>query len=248
VLLAVGGYGQARQYDWIADGTGHRLVPPVPSLFTFNVPDSPLLDLAGVSVPEARVRVAQSDWAYDGPLLLTHWGISGPAVLKTSAWAARHLALAQYDFRVLIDWLPSQTHAQTEDWLRGQAQAHPNRQVANYPPEGLPRRLWERLCVLAAVPQATTWAQLPRKPRGRLLDFLRRMELHCRSKTTHKDEFVTAGGIDLSEVDPQTLRSRLHDNLWFAGELLDVDGLTGGFNFQAAWSTAWLAAQSLATV
>jgi predicted Rossmann fold flavoprotein len=245
VLVATGGYPKPGQYAWLG-ATGHSLVPPVPSLFTFNIPDSPLAGLEGLAAPDAHVSLAGTDFGYRGPVLITHWGLSGPAVLKASAWGARWLAQAAYRYTVRVQWLAEESAHSLEALFAAHRRAHPRMQVENLPPEGLPRRLWERLCALAEVPAATVWGQLPARPANRLLNLLLNTQLPAHGKTTYKDEFVTAGGIPLDEVKPHTLESTRFPGLYFAGEVLDVDGITGGFNFQAAWTTGWLAAHGIA--
>ncbi|SNR57717.1 hypothetical protein SAMN06269173_10460 [Hymenobacter mucosus] len=245
VLIATGGAPKSEQYEWLRR-LGHSVQEPVPSLFTFNVPESPLRELPGVSVPRARVRVAGEKLEYEGPILVTHWGVSGPAVLKLSAWGARRLHELQYQSTALVSWIPDYT----EDTLRQQFAAfreqHGKKVVTTNPLFGLPQRLWRTLSEHAGIGPETRWNELPSKLQNRLIENLLRTALPVRGKTTYKDEFVTCGGVALSEVNMQTMESRRVPGLYFAGEVLDIDGITGGFNFQAAWTTGYLAGQAMA--
>ena len=245
LLIATGGNPKSAQYDWLRP-LGHALAEPVPSLFTFNVPTSPLRELPGLSVPLARVTLAGEKLHYEGPVLVTHWGLSGPAVLKLSAFGARRLHELAYASTALISWLP----AHNDDTLRQATQQYRlengRKTVAANPLHGLPQRLWRTLTDLAGTAPDTRWNELPAKAQSRLLELLLRTPLDVRGKTTYKDEFVTCGGISLAEIDLATLQSRRHPGLFFAGEILDIDGITGGFNFQAAWTTGYLAGLALA--
>jgi predicted Rossmann fold flavoprotein len=227
-------------YAWL-ERLGHRVMPPVPSLFTFNVPTSPLLDLAGVSVPEAVVKVSGTKLLQNGPLLVTHWGFSGPAVLKLSAWGARDLAGLDYRFQMQVNWVPGKNEDAVRADLSAYRDAHPKQTVAANPLYGLPQRLWKRLVEGAEIGEALRWADLPKKNLNKLIDALVHSTYHVDGKSTYKDEFVTCGGIAAGEVEWQTMESRRCPGLFFAGEILDVDGITGGFNFQNAWTTGYIA-------
>ena len=240
LVVCTGGYPKEDSYHWLME-TGHTLVPPVPSLFTFNIPKSPLKGLEGVAVSRAEVRVEGTKLQYDGPLLVTHWGISGPAVLKTSAWGARILAEANYAATVQVRWTPGLSEEEVRSHMEAYGQEHPKRLVGKYPMFDLPKRLWQRLVVVAGVGDETPWGEVGKKGRNKLVEWLWRAPLAVVGKTTFKEEFVTAGGIALEEVNPQTLESRKVPGLFFAGEVLDIDGVTGGYNFQSAWSTGWVA-------
>lgn len=243
VIVTTGGNPNLTGYDWLA-ALGHGIVPPVPSLFTFNAPDSALLPLAGVAVPEAAVRLAGTRHTQTGPVLLTHWGFSGPAVLRLSAWAARDLAERNYAFDAVFNWVFPK---KSDEVLAELAQArtlHPRKQVASLPLFGLPQRLWRALAAEAGLPETARWAEAPAKALNRLAERLVNGAFSVRGKTTFKEEFVTCGGVALTEVDSQTLESRRVPGLHFAGEVLDVDGITGGYNFQAAWTTGFVAGQS----
>ena len=247
LLVATGGSPKSAGYEWIR-ALGHTIVEPVPSLFTFNVPNSPLSELMGVSVPQARVVLAGEKLQYEGPLLVTHWGVSGPAVLKLSAWGARRLSELGYVGTALINWVPSFTEESLRPWLQQFRQDNGKKTVAANPLFGLPQRLWRNLTEQAGVAADVRWSDLPAKAQNRLLELLLRTPLAVRGKTTYKEEFVTCGGIALDEVDLKTMQSRRVPNLYFAGEVLDIDGITGGFNFQAAWTTGFLAGRAMAGV
>lgn len=245
VLVCTGGSPKPAGYDWMR-ALGHKIQEPVPSLFTFNVPSSPLKDLQGVSVPKAKVRVAGQKLEYEGPLLITHWGYSGPAVLKLSAWGARIFHDRQYTFTALINWIPEYTEESLREHLQAYRQAHPKKVVSTNPLFGLPQRLWKALTGIAEVPADIRWAELPGKNTNKLVEALLRVPVEVKGKTTFKEEFVTCGGIDLSTVNMKTMESRVQPGLYFAGEVLDIDGITGGFNFQAAWTTGFLAGSAMA--
>ena len=245
VLVATGGNPKSTNYDWLR-ALGHRIAAPVPSLFTFNVPQSPLSELMGVSVPQARVVLAGEKLQYEGPLLVTHWGVSGPAVLKLSAWGARRLSDLGYVGTALISWVPAHSDDTLRPWLHQFRQENGKKTVAVHPQFGLPQRLWRNLTEQAGIAPDTRWSDLPAKAQNRLLELLLRTPLAVRGKTTYKEEFVTCGGIDLAEIDLKTMQSRRVPGLYFAGEVLDIDGITGGFNFQAAWTTGFLAGRAMA--
>ena len=245
LLIATGGNPKSANYDWLR-ALGHTIAAPVPSLFTFNVPNSPLTELMGVSVPQARVVLAGEKLQYEGPLLVTHWGVSGPAVLKLSAWGARRLSELGYVGTALINWIPTHTDETLRPWLQQFRQENGKKTVASNPQFGLPQRLWRNLTEQAGIAPETRWSDLPAKAQNRLLELLLRMPLAVRGKTTYKEEFVTCGGIVLAEVDLKTMQSRRVPGMYFAGEVLDVDGITGGFNFQAAWTTGFLAGRAMA--
>jgi predicted Rossmann fold flavoprotein len=244
LLIATGGAPKTEQYEWLR-ALGHTIAAPVPSLFTFNVPGSPLRELPGVSVPRARVRVAGEKLEYEGPVLVTHWGVSGPAVLKLSAWGARRLHELGYQSTALINWIPEHTETTLRTWLHEYREQNSRKVVASNPLFGLPQRLWRTLTDQAGVEPEVRWNELPAKPQNRLIEALLNTALTVRGKTTYKDEFVTCGGVVLSEIDMKTMESRRVPGLHFAGEVLDIDGITGGFNFQAAWTTGYLAGRAI---
>jgi predicted Rossmann fold flavoprotein len=243
ILIATGGSPKVSSYSWI-QSLGHLIKSPIPSLFTFNDSEKNFVDLMGVAVPNALVKIASTKFTQSGPILITHWGLSGPAIIKLSAWAAAWLHEQQYDFTVLVSWLGS-SEDDTRAMLmaskssRGKQRARPN------PPEGLPLRLWERLCEKAEVEEHRIWAELSNRMVNKLVEYLVRCPFKIKGKTTFKDEFVTCGGVPLDEVNLDTMESKLVGGLYFAGEVLNIDGETGGFNFQSAWTTAYIAAQAI---
>ena len=240
VLIATGGYPQTASYGWLPAQT-EALISPVPSLFTFTVPDSPLLPLAGVSVANAGVSVAGTKQEQRGPLLLTHWGFSGPAVLRLSAWAARDLANVNYRFTLRINWIPTLTNNELRMALQDFRQQNGRKQVISQNPFGLPTRLWQALASESGISETQRWADLPAKPLNQLAERLTNSQFQVAGKSTFKDEFVTCGGVDFDSLNPQTLESNAQPGLFFAGEVLNVDGITGGFNFQSAWTTGYVA-------
>lgn len=247
LLISTGGNPKSSGYNWLRE-LEHEIQEPVPSLFTFNVPDSPLKELQGVSVPKARVRIAGQKLEYEGPLLITHWGYSGPAVLKLSAWGARVFHEQKYTFTALINWIPDYTEESLREHLLAYRKTHPKKVVSSNPLFGLPQRLWKSLATIAEVQDETRWADLPAKNTNKLVEGLLRTPASVKGKTTFKEEFVTCGGIDLSQVNMKTMESRVNPGIYFAGEVLDIDGITGGFNFQAAWTTGYLAGNAIAKV
>lgn len=224
---------------------GHTIVPLVPSLFTFNLPDSPFLDLAGVAVNAAEVRLPQPGFEQTGPLLITHWGLSGPAVLKLSAWAARELHACDYRTKVIVNWLPHLNEENLRQRLTAAKQEQAARCIGTESPVDLPRQLWKRLVALAGIDEGQRWAVLSHKQLQALVLQIRSTTLQLNGKTTYKQEFVTCGGVALEEVNFKTMESRRCPGMYFAGEILNIDGVTGGFNFQNAWTTGWIAGQSM---
>jgi len=245
LLLATGGCRTA-EAGQLAVSLGHTLEPPVPSLFTFHLETPWLQELAGVSVESVEVSVPDTELRERGALLVTHTGLSGPVILRLSAWGARELHQLDYRFPLHLNWLPKlgQEEIATElQWRRSQ---QPARLVVNAPVPPLPARLWEQLVIAAGVKRDTRWGVITRSAQHNLLQQLIRTELTVTGKSLNKEEFVTCGGVRLSEVNFRTMQSRLCPGLYFAGELLDIDGLTGGFNFQAAWTTGWIAGNAMA--
>jgi len=199
----------------------------------------------GVSVLHARVRVANTKLETEGPLLITHWGLSGPAILKTSAWGARLLHDLNYDFTVVINWIPKYTEEKLRIEFTNQRSENPAKLLLTNCPVELPKRLWEYFVNKAGIGDATRWADLPKKNANILINTIINDEYNVKGKTTFKEEFVTCGGVCLKEIDFITMQSKIVPGLYFAGELIDVDGITGGFNFQNAWSTGWIAAKNI---
>ena len=243
LLLATGsnrdGYGWARDL-------GHNIIPPVPSLFTFKIKDPRLQGLAGTSVAEVSARLqAPGLTPQTGPLLVTHWGVSGPAILKLSAWGARVLSDHNYQMGLTINWLPQFNQESLRQELLIVKSQVPKRKIINNCPFDLPKRLWQRLVIAAGIKEDKPWAELSKKGLNQLVQELNLGQYEIKGKGTFKEEFVTCGGVDLKEVDFKTMGSKLCPGLHFAGEILDIDGVTGGFNFQSAWTTGWLAGKAL---
>ena len=245
LLLATGGCRTA-EAGQLAVSLGHTLEPPVPSLFTFHTEAPWLRELAGVSVESVEASVPGTELRERGALLVTHSGLSGPAILRLSAWGARALHEREYRFPLRLHWLPKLGQEEIAAELQWRRSRQPARLVVNTPLQPLPARLWEQLAIAAGVRRDTRWAALTRPARHNLLYQLIRTELPVTGKSPNKEEFVTCGGVRLSEVNFRTMQSRLCPGLYFAGELLDIDGVTGGFNFQAAWTTGWIAGGAMA--
>lgn len=244
VVVATGGFPKKEGYSFLKS-LKHKVVDPIPSLFTFNTPEEPIRDLMGISVPDAEVKIEGTKLKYRGPVLITHWGISGPAVLKLSAFGAEWLHDHQYKGRAIINWVGTLREQDYQNQLHSYALAHPKRKVISHPLFGLPTRLWEHFCAQAGIFENRTFENFPKKLNNKLVQCLFCYILKVNGKTTFKEEFVTAGGISLEEINPESMESIYHPNLYFAGEILNLDGITGGFNFQAAWSTGFLAGKSI---
>lgn len=243
VLVATGGHSNPDAYKWIA-AAGHTIVPPVPSLFTFNDPDKKFSDLMGIAVPSGEIRLAGTKFSQQGPILITHWGLSGPAVIKLSAWAATYLHGQRYVFDALVNWTGES--AQNCHAILSEAKVSRAKQkIHGHALFGVPVRLWVRLCELSGIQPARLWGDVSKGEMNRLVEHLVNTVIHVSGKTTFKEEFVTCGGIDLREVDATTMQSKQIPGLYFAGEVLNIDGETGGFNFQAAWTTAYLAGRHI---
>ena len=245
LLLATGGC-RTPALGQLAVSLGHTLEPPVPSLFTFHVATPWLRELAGISVESVEVSVAETKLRERGPLLVTHWGLSGPAILRLSAWGARVLHQMDYRCVVRVNWLPHLNDGTLAKEFDARRQSQPARLVVNASIPPLPSRLWEQLVLATGISRETRWSALSRPAQHKLIQALLRGDFPVSGKSLNKDEFVTCGGVKLSEVDFKTMESRLCPRLFFAGELLDIDGITGGFNFQAAWTTGWIAGQAMA--
>lgn len=245
LLLATGG-NKANAGFPIAQAFGHAIEPPVPSLFTFHVADARLRGLAGISVEDAATSIPGTTLQERGPLLVTHWGLSGPAILKLSAWGARELHARAYRFTLRVNWAPA-FNAETAraELARARAQ-HPRRHAATWCPFGLPLRLWERLVTAAGLAADTPWSGIGNPALRALAAQVVDAGFAVDGQSPFKEEFVTCGGVRLAEVDFKRMESRRVPGLHFAGEVLDIDGVTGGFNFQAAWTTGWLAGRAMA--
>lgn len=245
LCVACGGFPKSEMFEWLRS-TGHLIQSPVPSLFTFNIPNNPISKLMGLSVTNAVVKVVGTKLKEKGPLLITHWGLSGPVVLKLSAWGARDLAVVNYQFDILVNWLGELTEADLRaDWA-GYRENFNAQKIANRNPFGLPSRLWEFFLSQSEIVTSTRWAELKSKEQNKLIQLLTAYPFKVNGKTTFKEEFVTCGGVMLNEIDPQTMESKKIPQLFFAGEVMDVDGITGGFNFQHAWTSGWIAAKTIA--
>lgn len=247
VLLATGGAPAGYRF---ASELGHAVEPPVPSIFTFEVDDARLEGLAGLSVPLARVRLDGAKEAHEGPLLVTHWGLSGPAVLRASAWGARLLHDHGYRLAFTVDWLPGSSEREVMEVLRAAKERDAKRTVLASGPFELPQRLWRALAGAAlegvAGSERVRWADASKALLAALAREVHAGRYEVRGKGVFKEEFVTCGGVRLTEVDFTTMESRLLPGLHFAGEVLDIDGVTGGFNFQSAWTTGWIAGSAMA--
>lgn len=245
VCVAAGGLLRETGNDWLTQ-TGHSIIPPLPSLFSFNMPSHPITALQGISVADASVRIAGSKWQQRAPLLITHWGLSGPAVLKLSAWAARELAGLDYRFQIMVNWAPDYNEQTLYDFFQMQRTERAGQETGNKNALGLPSRLWHFLLESAGIATNCRWSDLKAKDQRNLCKTICTYSCNIQGKTRFKEEFVTAGGIDLKEINPQTMESRKMPGLYFAGEIMDVDGITGGFNFQHAWTSGFIAAKAIA--
>jgi hypothetical protein len=245
LLLATGGARSAIGAE-IAHSLGHKIEPPVPSLFSLHICSALLQSLPGVSVNDVELSVDKL--RERGALLVTHNGVSGPAVLRLSAWGARTLYAMDYRFPLRIDWIPSMSEDTLRAEFRARREKQPNKRVINSAIDNLPARLWEKLVHKAGISPITIWTALSREGTSALVRELRETELTVHGKSLNKDEFVTCGGVRLREINFKTMESRIKPHLYFAGELLDIDGITGGFNFQAAWTTGWIAGHAMAGV
>ena len=221
---------------------GHQIVEPVPSLFTFNIKDKRLHGIPGISMPKAQLKIEGSKLEANGPLLVTHWGLSGPAILKLSAWGARSLAERNYEFKLIVKWLSDENDVEAQLNLAKKKQAR--KQVANKAMFGLPNRLWQRLIAAAQI-YKENWGDLNKQQLQDLRQELTAGSYQVKGKSTFKEEFVTAGGVDLKEINFKTFESKLFPGLFFAGEVLNIDAITGGFNFQAAWTGGWIAGNAM---
>jgi hypothetical protein len=245
VLIATG--SNRLGYSW-AKNLGHTIESPVPSLFTFNLQDNRLQGLAGISVDNVRVLLlttGKNKLEQTGALLITHWGLSGPAILKLSAWGARILAENNYQLSLQINWLPSENLETIKEKLLETRNTNSKKRIANYCPLGLPKRLWQNLINYIGIKSDKTWTELSKKELNQLTEEIIRGKYQIKGKGVFKEEFVTCGGVNLKEINFKTMESKICPGLYFAGEVLDIDGVTGGFNFQSAWTTAWIAGNAI---
>ena len=244
ILLATGGTPQSYP---LAVTLGHTIQPPAPSLFTFTIDDPLLKGLAGLSIQDAELQLCGTKFKQRGPVLVTHWGISGPAVLKLSAWGARVLYEHTYQATLLLNWLPVFNQDSLFQRFLSEKNLPNHHQIQTTDPaQILPRRIWKRLVETAGIAVDITWHTASKSQLNTLAALITRTELVIGGKGEFKEEFVTCGGITLKEVDFKTMQSKICPGLYFAGELLDIDGVTGGFNFQNAWTTGWIAGQAIA--
>jgi predicted Rossmann fold flavoprotein len=245
LLLAIGGC-RTPALGQLAVSLGHTLEPPVPSLFTFHIATKWLHELAGVSLEMVEASVLKTKLRERGALLLTHWGLSGPAILRLSAWGARVLHEKNYQFKLQINWLPHLSEEKLAAEFQARQKSQPAKLIVNFSIAPLPARLWEQLILASGIARDTRWAALSGAAQHKLIQQLLRSEFSVTGKSLNKDEFVTCGGVKLNEVNFKTMESKICPGLFFAGEVLDIDGITGGFNFQAAWTTGWIAGRAMA--
>ena len=243
IIIASGGGPKMKSYEWLQE-LGHTIIPPVPSLFTFNIPNNSFQDLMGLSIADVIIKIAGTSYQQQGPMLFTHWGLSGPAVLKLSAWAARWMADQHYQFIAMINFFPEFKEQQLRDALQNEIKLHPLKKAAGQGFKIFPSRLWARFCSLAGIGKNQKWNETSKKSINKLVQLMTCLELHVKGKTTFKEEFVTCGGVSLKDVNMKTMESKKVPGLYFAGEVLDIDGVTGGFNFQAAWTTGYISGTS----
>jgi predicted Rossmann fold flavoprotein len=245
LLLAIGGC-RTPALGQLAILLGHSLEAPVPSLFTFHIEVPWLRELAGISVGNIEASIPETKLRERGALLLTHWGLSGPAILRLSAWGARELHRKNYQFKLQINWLPQSTEEKLAAEFSARRKSQPAKFISNYPIAPLSARLWEKLVLASGIARDARWSELSGVAQHNLIRQLLRSEFSVSGKSLNKDEFVTCGGVKLSEVNFKTMESKVCPGLFFAGEVLDIDGITGGFNFQAAWTTGWIAGNAMA--
>lgn len=242
VIVCTGGSPKRSGLEWLED-MGHKIVDPIPSLFTFNMPNETITELMGLSVPNAEVTVLGTKLRSSGPLLITHWGMSGPAVLKLSAWGARELSSLSYKFKARVRWSADHGEEDIRTALQKMVDDARTKSVGKQIPLGIPRRLWTYLMEKCTVNPESNWGELGKKSINRLVEILMNDTYSVSGKTTFKEEFVTCGGVDLRSVNMKTMESKVAPGIYFAGEILDIDGITGGYNFQAAWTTAYVAGE-----
>ncbi len=240
VIIATGGSPKMSGFYWLQQ-LGHSISPPLPSLFTFNIPGDQVKILMGLVVENATVRIQGTKLSHSGPVLITHWGMSGPAVLKLSAWGARKLAENNYNFKIQINWLSVKSDEAANKMIDRELPKIRRKKIMNACPFELPNRMWKFLLEKVEINPDSVWLDLSNKNRNKLLNILLNDIYEVKGKTTFKEEFVTCGGIKLSDISMTSMESRICKNLYFSGEVLDIDGITGGFNFQAAWTTGYIA-------
>ncbi|MDQ8187272.1 NAD(P)/FAD-dependent oxidoreductase [Pelagicoccus sp. SDUM812002] len=244
VIIATGG-GQKNAGHALATSVGHTITDLAPSLFTFHIKHPLLEDLQGLSLPEVQVSFPPAKLQQSGPIVFTHWGLSGPGILKLSAWGARVFSELNYQCELSVNWYGGAKPDEIRSALEHSKQQNARKALVSLNPFDFPRRFWERMLAYVSISPDTQWAQLPKKNLNQLVESIANTRLQTNGKSMNKEEFVTCGGVKLKEVDFKTMQSRIVPNLYFAGEVLDIDGVTGGFNFQAAWTTSKLAAQAI---
>ncbi|MDB4089281.1 NAD(P)/FAD-dependent oxidoreductase [Flavobacteriales bacterium] len=242
LILATGGSPKRSGLEWL-EKMGHKIEDPVPSLFTFNMPSEEITKLMGIVVKETKTSIQGTKLKSDGPLLITHWGMSGPSILKLSAFGARILANNNYEFKLQVNWVNTQNYDEVFSNLRELSSKQPNKLLQNFRAYSLPERLWFFLLEKNEISISKKWGDLGKKDLNKLTNSLTNDIYSVKGKTTFKEEFVTCGGVSLESIDFSTMQSRSVPNLYFAGEVMDIDGITGGYNFQAAWTTAFIAGQ-----
>ena len=239
--------GSSKKVWELSKALRHSIISPVPSLFTFNIKDSRIKDLLGISVPNATVQIEDTNLGASGPLLITHWGMSGPAILKLSAFGARVLAEKNYEYQVQVNWLSRPTHKIVNVLLNLKKKHSKKQVIVRSPFEEIPKRLWERFVLATTIKTTFNWADVSHEQIDALANQLTKSVYIAKGKSTFKEEFVTAGGVDLREINFKNFESKLQNNLFFVGEVLNIDAVTGGFNFQNAWTGGWLCAKALAS-
>ena len=240
VIVATGGSPKASGLNWLK-ALGHEIIPPIPSLFTFNMPDEKIIGLQGVVSKNVIVRVQGAKSPQNGPLLVTHWGMSGPAILKTSAWEARSLSEKNYSFSIQVNWIGNSNEDEVRVLLNRSFYNYGKKKVINVIPFDLPNSLWKHLLETSEIDENTIAGEVSKKEKNILINNIVNAIYKVNGKTTFKEEFVTCGGVSLKDINMKTMESKVVPNLYFAGEVLNIDGITGGFNFQAAWTTGYIA-------
>jgi hypothetical protein len=247
VIVTTGGSPKRSELEWL-EALGHKIKAPVPSLFSFNMPGEPITKLMGVSIDMTTVRIQGTRLISEGALLITHWGMSGPAILKLSSFGARILHEMDYNFNIRVNWANEPNAGLVTQHFSNIAKDHPHKLLSNFRPYAIPSRLWTYLLDKIEMPENKNWGEIGKKGHNRLVNVITNDSYTVKGKSTFKDEFVTCGGVSLESVDLNTMQSKVCKNLYFAGEVLDIDGITGGFNFQAAWTTGWLAGRAMAEI
>jgi predicted Rossmann fold flavoprotein len=240
VIVTSGGSPKRKGLEWL-ERLNHKIEDPVPSLFTFTMPDESVTELMGVMVEKTLVRIQGTKLKAEGPLLITHWGMSGPAILKLSSFGARVLSEKGYEFKTQVNWANEQSNDVVMDALIKIVNKHSNKFLSNFRPDFLPERLWCYLLKKSDLSTKKKWGELGKKGLNKLVNVLTNDVYSVKGKTSFREEFVTCGGVSLESIDFNTMQSKVCKNLYFAGEVLDIDGITGGYNFQAAWTTAFIA-------